>query len=171
MKKLLTAAILATLASGAAHAGLYVGADVGYATGYKHLTEINKQSGQMVNGHVGYRIGELVAAEVGYGKLLGVKAGNDKIDASLIHASGLVFLPIPTLLTFMLDIYGRVGVATTDGKVASLASKNTTLLYGAGVEFNYLPLVGFRAEAKYMPDFVHKGNAVTTFSAGVNIKF
>lgn len=170
MQKLVLAAILWCVTN-MVFAGPYVGADIGYATGYTHVSEGRKQAGSLLGAHAGYRIAEFIAAEVGYGTLLGVKVGDHTIDASMVHASGLLFLQVPSLLTLMLDFYGRVGVANTSAKALQKKHDKTTIFYGLGAEFNYLPLIGLRAEVQHLPKFAHQNNAITTFRAGVNIKF
>lgn len=182
MKKVILPYMLfvgALVTSTAANAGLYGGVDVGYtsfASGYKLINaSSSSKSGQLFDLHGGYRLGEFVAAEIGYAKIAGVKATvggrEENINADLIHGSALLYLPIPTLFTALLDIYGRVGIGYTKGAAHGRSDKKTTPIYGVGAEFNYLPVVAFRAEIQHIPDFAIKRNALTTFKVGVNVKF
>jgi opacity protein-like surface antigen len=162
-----------------ANAGLYAGVDLGYASfasGYKLLNaSSSSKSGQLADIHAGYRIGEIVAAELGYAKIAGVKANlggrEETISTDLFHASALAYLPLPTMFTALLDIYGRVGIGYAKGASHGQSDTRTSLIYGIGAEFNYLPIVAFRAEVQHIPDFALKSNALTMFKVGVNFKF
>ena len=182
MKKMMLPCLLfasAIITTTTAHAGPYVGADIGYASfasGYKLLNaRSSSKSGQLFDIHGGYRIGEIVAAEVGYAKITSVKANvggrEETISAGMLHASALAYVPLPAFLTAMLDIYGRVGLGMTKGEGHGQSNKKTTPIFGIGAEFNYLPLIAFRAEVQRIQDFAIKGNRLTTFKVGANIKF
>ncbi len=162
-----------------ANAGVYAGVDGGFATfasGYKLLnTSSSSKTGQLFDIHAGYRLGEIIAAEVGYAKIANVKVnvgGSEKnVSTDVFHVSGLAYLPLPTLFTAMLDIYGRFGIGYTKGAVDDHSHSKTSMIYGIGAEFNYLPLIAFRAEAQHIPDFGVSNNPLTTFKVGVNVKF
>lgn len=162
-----------------AHAGPYIGADLGhasFASGFKLFNaSSSSRSGQLFDIHGGYRIGEIIAAEVGYAKITSVKARvggrEESISTGILHASALAYLPLPAFMTAMLDIYGRAGLGVSKGDGHGQSHQRTTPIFGIGAEFNYLPLISFRAEVQRIPDFAIKGNRLTTFKAGANIKF
>lgn len=152
-----------------AYAGTYFGVDAGSA--------INNDAKSVADIHFGYRISEIVAAEVGYSDISKAKiAGPDgsNKDIHFIHASGLVYLPLPAVFTAMLDIYGRVGMGyssvKTSGSYYTYTESTTSSVIGVGAEFNMIPFVSLRAEVQHIQKLAGGGQP-TIFKLGANLKF
>lgn len=167
MNKLIASLCLASgifCLSLSAQAATYFGIDVG--------SGITNESKNIYDVHAGYRIGNLVGAEVGYSQINDTKLNNNaKRDVKFFHASGLVYLPIPLLV---LDIYGRFGIGYSKlGSSESISMNSDSKVgtfFGIGTEFNWIPFVSIRAEIQHMPS-IAGGSKPTIFKLGGNIKF
>lgn len=151
-----------------AQAGTYFGLDVGGG--------VNNNASNLLDIHGGYRFMNLLAVEVGYSKIGGVKpkSGLQEKDIGFTYVSGLAYLPLPAAFTAMLDIYGRAGLgysSYSDSRMDySFSEKKVNTFFGIGAEFNMIPFVSLRAEVQHIPELAGGGKP-TLYKIGANIKF
>ena len=111
--------------------GWYVGADIGQA-------DIGDEDDTGFRVLAGYKINRTFAAEIGYSSLF----DKGDVEATAIELVGIGSFPI----TNQFSVFGKLGFANVDVEVAGESEDKTELTYGIGVQYDFSPKLGVRAQ-------------------------
>jgi OmpA-OmpF porin, OOP family len=153
----------------AADAGFFVSAQAGrsrFDIGSDGLNNFGKKNATVGGVGVGYAFNPIVAVELSYNDYGKVNFGGVDGKAKSTQFSALLSAPIANEFS----VYGRLGAASTDRKVAGFGSnssdKKTEAVYGVGFGYNFAKNIKGTVEYQKLDD-----SKVEALVAGVKFGF